>query len=149
VEEVAAEFHPRFDAKAKTYEYRIARGEVCSPFDWPYVHHYPYPLDENRMLELARAFEGERDFTAFAATDESDAEGKSKVRTIFSSELRRVEDRLIYRVRGSGFLKHMVRNIVGTLIEAGKGNIEDASVLPGRSGPTAPAKGLFLVSVEY
>jgi tRNA pseudouridine38-40 synthase len=149
VEEVDPKFHPRFDAKAKTYEYRIVRSEVCSPFEWPYAHHYPYLLEEHRMLELARAFEGERDYTAFAAADESDAEGRSKVRTVFSSELRRVDDWLTYRVRGSGFLKHMVRNIVGTLIEAGKGNIEDLSVLPDRSGPTAPAKGLFLVSVEY
>jgi tRNA pseudouridine38-40 synthase len=68
---------------------------------------------------------------------------------IFSSELQTVGDRLIYRVRGSGFLKHMVRNIVGTLIEAGKGNIEDLTNLPVRTGPTAPAKGLFLMSVEY
>ncbi|MGA7238148.1 MAG: tRNA pseudouridine(38-40) synthase TruA [Bryobacteraceae bacterium] len=149
VDEVAPEFHPRFDAKAKTYEYRIVRSEICSPFDWPYVRHYPYPLDEDRMAVLARAFEGERDFTAFAAADESDAEGKSKVRTIFLSELRRQGDRLIYRVRGSGFLKHMVRNMVGTLIEAGKGNIEDVANLPARSGPTAAAQGLFLMSVEY
>ena len=149
VEEVASEFHPRFDAKAKTYEYRIMRSEICSPFEWQYAHHYPYPLDEERMVKLARTLEGERDFTVFAAADESDAEGKSKVRTIFSSELRREGDRLIYRVRGSGFLKHMVRNIVGTLIAAGKGNIEDLANLPVRSGPTAPARGLFLVSVEY
>jgi tRNA pseudouridine38-40 synthase len=149
VEEVASEFHPRFDTKAKTYEYRIVRSEVCSPFKWQYAHHYPYPLEEERMAKLARAFEGERDFAAFAAADESDVEGKSKVRIVFSSELWRKDDRLIYRVRGSGFLKHMVRNIVGTLIEAGKGNIEDLANLPVRSGPTAPAKGLFLVSVEY
>ena len=71
------------------------------------------------------------------------------MRTIFSSALERRGERLIYRIRGSGFLKHMVRNIVGTLIEAGKGNIADLSVLPVESGPTAPAKGLFLVSVEY
>ena len=148
-DECGADFHPRFQARAKTYEYRIFRGEVCSPFEWPYVHHYPYPLDEDRMFRLARAFEGEHDFTAFAATDDRDAEGKSKVRTVFRSALERAEARLVYRIRGSGFLKHMVRNIAGTLIEAGKGNIEDIPVLPGRSGPTAPAKGLFLVSVEY
>jgi tRNA pseudouridine38-40 synthase len=149
VEEVPANFHPRFDAKAKTYEYRICRPEVCSPFEWRYVHHYPYPLAEERMTRLARAFEGEHDFSTFAASDERDAEGGSKVRTIFSSELEAPAGRLIYRVRGSGFLKHMVRNIVGTLIEAGKGNIENVTALPERSGPTAPAKGLFLVSVEY
>jgi tRNA pseudouridine38-40 synthase len=149
VEEVQASFHPRFDAKAKIYEYRIARGEVCSPFEWPWVHHHPYPLAEERMIALAQTFEGEHDFTAFAASDERDAEGHSKVRTIFSSELTAKTGRLIYRVRGSGFLKHMVRNIVGTLLEAGKRNIEDLSVLPAKSGPTVPAKGLFLVRVEY
>ena len=104
-EEVDAAFHPRFDAKAKTYEYRIARGDACSPFDWPFVHHYPYPLDEDRMTRLAGVFEGEHDFTAFAASDDRDAEGQSKVRTIFSSVLKRDQDRLIYRVRGSGFLE--------------------------------------------
>ena len=148
-EDVDAGFHPRFEAKAKTYEYRIARGEICSPFDWPFVHHYPYPLEEERMLRLAAVFEGEHDFSAFAASDDRDAEGQSKVRTIFSSTLARDQERLIYRVRGSGFLKHMVRNLVGTLIEAGRGNIGDTSVFPLESGATAPAKGLFLVDVEY
>jgi len=148
-EEVPADFHPRFHAIAKTYEYRIFRGEVCSPFEWPYVHHFPYPLDEDRMTRLAAAIAGERDFSAFAAADDRDAEGRSKVRTIFSSVLERSTDRLVYRVRGSGFLKHMVRNLAGTLIEAGKGRIDNLDELPPRSGPTAPAKGLFLVSVEY
>ncbi len=149
VQEMPSEFHPRFDAKAKTYEYRIVRTEVCSPFEWLYAHHFPYPLDEARMAECAHAFEGEHDFTAFAAADDRDAEGKSKVRSVFSSVLERSEGRLVYRVRGSGFLKHMVRNIVGTLIEAGKGNLADVTILPARPGPTAPAKGLFLVNVEY
>jgi tRNA pseudouridine38-40 synthase len=148
-EEAPEKFHPRFDAVAKTYEYRIWRAEICPPFEWPFVHHYPYPLDEEPMNRLAAAFEGEHDFTAFAASDDRDAEGKSKVRRIVSSTLECAGGRMAYRVRGSGFLKHMVRNIVGTLIEAGRGNIEDTTVLPARSGPTAPAKGLFLVSVEY
>jgi len=148
-EEVHTHFHPRFDAKAKTYEYRIARAEVCSPFEWPWVLHYPYPLLEDRMIRLAAAFEGEHDFTAFAAADERDEEGHSKVRAIYRSEVTAGRERLLYRVRGSGFLKHMVRNLVGTLLEAGKGNIEDLSGLPVKSGPTAPAKGLFLIGVEY
>jgi tRNA pseudouridine38-40 synthase len=148
-EEVHADFHPRFDAKAKTYEYRIVREEVCSPFEWPYVHHYPYPLDEDRMVRLARSLEGEHDFTVFAAADDRDAEGRSKVRTVFSSVLERGAGRLTYRISGSGFLKHMVRNIVGTLFDAGRGNLEELTALPVKSGPTAPAKGLFLVSVEY
>jgi len=147
--EVHPEFHPRFHALSKTYEYRIVRGEVCSPFEWPYVHHHPYPLDEDRMVRFASLFTGTHDFTAFAAADERDAEGQSKVRTIFSSALEPSPGRLVYRVRGSGFLKHMVRNIVGTLIEAGRGNIADTAALPAKSGPTVPAKGLFLVTVEY
>jgi tRNA pseudouridine38-40 synthase len=164
-EEVHPDFHPRYDATAKTYEYRMMRGETCSPFEWPYVYHYPYPLDEERMRQMATAFAGEHDFTAYAASDNSDAKGgskneansdanqeavgKSKVRTVFASTLLRDGERLIYQVCGSGFLKHMVRNLVGTLIEAGRGNIADVTALPGRCGPTAPAKGLLLVSVEY
>lgn len=148
-EEVHPHFHPRFDAKAKTYEYRIMREEVCSPFEWPWVHHYPYPLIEDRMIQLAAAFEGEHDFAAFAAADDRDEESHSKIRTIYRSEITAERGRMLYRVRGSGFLKHMVRNLVGTLLEAGKGNIEELSVLPGNSGPTAPAKGLFLIGVEY
>jgi tRNA pseudouridine38-40 synthase len=148
-EEVHADFHPRFDAVAKTYEYRIVRSEVCSPLEWQYVHYHPYPLDEERMARFASIFIGEHDFTAFAASDDRDAEGKSKVRTIFSSALERAPGRLTYRVRGSGFLKHMVRNMVGTLIEVGRGNISEIAALPKRCGPTVPAKGLFLVNVEY
>jgi tRNA pseudouridine38-40 synthase len=148
-EEVPAGFHPRFDAKSKTYEYRIVRGEVCLPLEWPYAHHYPYPLDEDRMVRFASVFEGEHDFTGFAASDDRDAEGKSKLRTIYSSVLEQRDGRLVYRIRGSGFLKHMVRNIAGTLIEVGKGNVADLQRLPSVSGPTAPAKGLFLVGVEY
>jgi tRNA pseudouridine38-40 synthase len=151
-EEAAENFHPRFDATAKTYEYRILRSGVCSPFERRYVHHHPYPLNEGRILELAKTLEGEHDFTAFAAADDTDSLGRSKVRRIFSSGARREGDRLIYRVRGSGFLKHMVRNIVGVLLEAGKGNISSLeSHFENRvpPGPTVPARGLFLLNVEY
>jgi tRNA pseudouridine38-40 synthase len=149
-EQVRPDFHPRFDALAKTYEYRIVRTAVCSPFEWPWVHHHPYPLDEDAMIRAARRLEGEHDFTAYAAADNRDAEPKSKVRTIFASRLERVSECLIYRVRGSGFLKHMVRNIVGTIIEVGRGNLPgDALPDIAKCGPTAPAKGLTLVSVEY
>ncbi len=154
--ETNANFHPRFDAIAKTYEYTIHRAPICSPFEWRYVHHYPYPLDEDAMIAAARLFEGEHDFTAFAASDNRDEEGKSRVRAIFSSTMARSADRLIYTVRGSGFLKHMVRNIVGTLIETGRGNLDARAITAffsadstGKAGPTAPAKGLVLMSVEY
>jgi tRNA pseudouridine38-40 synthase len=156
VEEAPADFHPRYAAVAKTYEYRILRGEICPPFERRYVHHHPYPLDEVRIFELARLLEGEHDFSAFAASDERDSQGRSKVRRIFCSHAERKGDYLTYRIRGSGFLKHMVRNIVGVLLEAGKGNLTRDNVLarlePGckiPAGPTAPARGLFLVKVEY
>ncbi|HXR35362.1 MAG TPA: tRNA pseudouridine(38-40) synthase TruA [Candidatus Binataceae bacterium] len=154
--ETGLDFHPRFDAIAKTYQYTIQRAPICSPFEWRYVHHYPYPLNEAAMTAAAGLFEGEHDFTAFAASDIRDEEGKSRVRSIFSSALVRSADRLIYTVRGSGFLKHMVRNIVGTLIEAGRGNLHAHDIAaffsgdsPRKAGPTAPAKGLILQSVEY
>lgn len=156
VEEAPELFHPRFDAVSKTYEYRIWRGEICSPFERGYVHHHPYPMSDDRFIEAAPLFEGEHDFSAFAASDDRDAEGKSKVRTIFSSAAVREGDRLIYRVTGSGFLKHQVRNIVGTLIEAGKGNATEDHIrwllsAPAgvKANPTAPARGLFLVEVKY
>ncbi|HEX4275660.1 MAG TPA: tRNA pseudouridine(38-40) synthase TruA [Bryobacteraceae bacterium] len=154
--ETHADFHPRFDAVAKTYTYAIYRGETCSPFEWRYVHHHPYPLDEAAMIAAALVFEGEHDFRAFAASDPRDETGKSKVRTIFNSRLVRSGDLLLYTVRGSGFLKHMVRNIVGTLIETGRGNLDAAAIatffaagFAGKAGSTAPAKGLTMQSVEY
>jgi len=155
VEETHADFHPRYAATAKTYQYRIHRGETLSPFDRSYVHHFPYPLDEQVFIAHAPLLEGEHDFSAFAASDDSDHEGKSMVRTIFSSRARRDGDRLLYEVRDSGFLKHMVRNIAGALLEAGKGNLcapDFHALLSGDHRPrfaTAPSKGLFLVSVEY
>jgi tRNA pseudouridine38-40 synthase len=156
VEEVPEHFHPRYDAVSKTYEYRIWRGEVCSPFDRRYVHHHPYPVSDGAFIAAARLFVGEHDFTAFAASDERDVAGRSKVRRIFASAADRTGELLVYRVNGSGFLKHMVRNIVGILIEAGKGNADPdrirwlLSAPPGvKANPTAPAKGLHLVQVQY
>jgi tRNA pseudouridine38-40 synthase len=156
VQEVAPDFHPRYAALSKTYEYRIFRGEVCPPFQRRYVYHHPYPLDERRILAAAPLLEGEHDFSAFAGADERDREGGSKVRTVFSSRAELAGDLLLYRVRGSGFLKHMVRNIVGALLKVGKGNLDEAAIqallTPGtiaKAGPRAPACGLFLVSVEY
>jgi tRNA pseudouridine38-40 synthase len=155
-EETRPDFHPRYDARAKTYEYRIWRGEIVPPFVRRYVHHHPYPLDTSSMVAAAPVLEGTHDFTAFAAADERDALGLSKTRTIYCSRVELDAERLLYRVRGSGFLKHMVRNIAGVLLEVGKGNLSiegvRARLEPGCGippGPTAPAQGLFLVGVEY
>ena len=154
--EAAADFHPRFQAKRKTYEYRIFLSEICSPFERRYVHHHPYPLDVAAMQALAPVLEGTHDFSAFAASDERDELGHSKVRTIFRSCIDVTGDRLRYTVMGNGFLKYMVRNLIGTLVEAGKGNLDAEGLRrylePGcgsKAGPRLAACGLFLVGVEY
>ena len=159
VKEVPADFHARKSARAKTYRYRICRAAICSPFLARYVWHFPYPLDENAMSNAAAAIVGEHDFTSFAAVDPERGQENhevSNVRTIFSSRFERQDDEFVYTVRGSGFLHHMVRNLVGTLILVGKGTLQPqdiASILAARNrsaaGATAPASGLFLVSVEY
>ncbi len=154
VEEVTAGFHARHSAVAKTYEYRWWREDVCPPFERRYVWHHPYPLDEDAMVSAAVQFAGEHDFRSVATNNGADV--TSTVRTIFSSRRVREGPRLVYRVRGSGFLYNMVRNIVGTLLEVGRGNLaadQIGAVLGkrdrGAAGPTAPAVGLFLVNVEY
>jgi tRNA pseudouridine38-40 synthase len=162
VADMPDDFHARYGAKAKTYEYRIYRGEICPPFSVNFVTHHPYPLDEAAMSEAATRVIGEHDFTSFAAVDpekrlpEDTGEGRGNVRTIVSSEWHRNGEELVYRVRGNGFLHHMVRNLVGTFLLVGKGTLkpEDldrilAAKLRSAAGPTAPAEGLYLVSVEY
>ncbi len=159
VAEMPAEFHARHSARGKTYRYRMYRSSICPPFLARYVWHYPYPLDEEAMGRAAALVMGEKDFTSFAAVDpERGREGEltSNVRTIFSSSWERSADELIYTVRGSGFLHHMVRNLVGTFILVGRGTLQTEDVtgiIDARSrsaaGATAPASGLYLVEVEY
>ncbi len=156
VREVQSDFHPRFDAQRKLYEYRIYRDEICPPFHRHFVYHHPYLLNEDAMVSAALLLEGEHDFTAFAAADENDSPTRSRVRCIFRSHLSRNGPQLIYQVCGSGFLKHMVRNIAGVLLQVGRGNLGENDILarldPANKiapGPTAPASGLFLMSVDY
>ncbi len=158
-DEVPLDFHARRSARAKTYRYRMYRGEICPPFLARYVFHYPLPLNESAMGEAAGAVEGEHDFTSFAAADPErgrEDEQPSNVRTIYSSAWQRQGEELVYTVRGNGFLHHMVRNLAGTFLLLGKGNFDRESltcILESRdraaAGPTAPAAGLYLVSVEY
>ena len=171
VEAVPHGFHARHSAKAKTYRYRIYRSEVCPPFLARYVYHDPYPMNEEAVIRASEHVVGKHDFTSFAASDPdrsariaaADADtdhsccGKpSNIRTICSSQWARTNDELIYTVRGDGFLHHMVRNLVGTFLLAGKGSLDVGdvpSILEARNraaaGPTAAACGLYLVSVEY
>jgi len=184
--DAAESFHARHDARCKTYRYRILGAPIASPFLARFVHHLPYPLDHQRMAAAARQLEGEHDFTSFAGSanqvrepfltekvdDRADGvdapcepdsrqpttDSRSNVRTIFSSRIlwRPRTSILVYEVCGSGFLHHMVRNLVGTLIEVGRGKLAPRDVLEilaardrTRAGLTAPASGLILVQVEY
>ena len=158
VTEVPPEFHARKSACAKTYRYRVYRGQICPPFVARYVWHYPYPLDEDAMQSAAAFVIGEHDFTSFAAVDPERGadEVVSNVRRILASSWERAGDELVYTVRGSGFLHHMVRNLVGTFVLVGKTTLRPAGIadiLAARNrsaaGATAPASGLYLVSVEY
>jgi tRNA pseudouridine38-40 synthase len=159
VEEVEAGFQARKSARAKTYRYRMYRGAICPPFLARYVWHYPYPLNEEAMADAAGLVVGEHDFTSFAAVDPERGREDgtfSNVRQIFASSWERQGEEFIYTVRGSGFLHHMVRNLVGTFLLVGKGTLALADItriLEARNrsaaGATVPASGLFLVGVEY
>jgi tRNA pseudouridine38-40 synthase len=147
------DFHARHSAISKTYEYRIFRGEICPPWQARYVYAFQAPLDVGAMQQAAAQVCGEFDFTAFAASD-PERSAHDNVRRLHSSVWIDEPPLLLYRVQGNGFLHHMVRNLVGTFLEVGRGNIQDvpailASGSRARAGPTAPARGLFLVTVDY
>ena len=162
-EEAAATFHARYNAASKTYRYRILQAPFCPPFLARYVDHYPYPLNCRRMAKAARLLEGEHDFTSFAGSDPAGKDKRKKredanVRQVFESRIvtGRTLSLVVYEIRGSGFLYHMVRNIAGTLLEVGNGKLrpEDIPAIlearnRGQAGATAPACGLCLVRVEY
>ncbi len=164
-------FHARHSARRKTYEYRIfprlspETENICSPMLAPFVWDCPWPLDLSLIQRAAPDLLGEHEFTSFAASDPdlaarqfaADAsEPPSNIRRIDDSLWIASDNLFLYRVTGSGFLHHMVRNLVGTFVEIGAGRIPPDS-LPGilaarnrsAAGPTAPARGLFLVQVEY
>lgn len=155
-EEAPSEFNARFDARTKSYRYRIWNGEVISPFERRYAWHLAGELDVDRMAAAARLVEGEHDFAAFQASGSST---KTTERVVISSHLERQRSNdplIVYEISGEGFLRHMARNIVGTLVEIGRRrrNVEwMADVLASRdrskAGPTAPPEGLFLVRVVY
>jgi tRNA pseudouridine38-40 synthase len=165
-EQAPPDFHARHAAKAKTYEYRIFRAEICPPWEARYAWALNWPLRVEPMREAARHVVGTHDFTSFAASDpdlatrraEESGEGlrEGSVRTVFESSWAEEGDLLVYRIRGNGFLHHMVRNLVGTFVEVGRGQRRPADmvrILKARNrseaGATAPARGLFLDSVEY
>lgn len=161
------DFHARHAAHAKTYAYRIDRAESCLPWKARYAWSLHWPLDPARMQAAAQRVIGTHDFTSFAASDpdlatrQAEAEGvkpdrEGNIRSVFLSSWSEEGELLLYHVRGNGFLHHMVRNLVGTFVDVGRGHLDPEDVtriLGARSraeaGATAPARGLFLESVEY
>jgi tRNA pseudouridine38-40 synthase len=184
VEAVPESFHARHSALRKTYEYRILPDDrICSPMLAPYVWPCRFSLDLATLQQAASHILGTHDFTSFAASDPDQATRKQQsaaadkeqaaetdslstpysrlptpcsTRTIHHSAWHQQEDLLIYRITGSGFLHNMVRNLVGTFVEAAANRISPDAIpmiLAARNrsaaGPTAPASGLFLVKVDY
>jgi tRNA pseudouridine38-40 synthase len=155
VEGVPDSFHARFSATGKTYEYRIFNGPVVSPFLFRYVWHVAQPLDVDAMRASSQPLVGRHDFAAFQAAG-SDVLSTERTIESIAWDAGGVDRPLVIRVSGDGFLRHMVRNIVGTLVEVGTGRWDGRrplETLESRSRPkagrTAPAQGLFLVSVRY
>jgi tRNA pseudouridine38-40 synthase len=151
---VAASFHARFDATRKTYRYRLWNADVLDPFERAYAWHVPGTLDVGAMSQASRFIAGRHDFAAFQTVGGA---GGPTERVIMSSTLTARRDGLLtYDVTGDGFLRHMVRAIVGTLVEVGRGRQRPewicdliASRDRAQAGRTAPAHGLFLVGVDY
>jgi tRNA pseudouridine38-40 synthase len=149
---VHAGFHARRSALSKVYQYQIYRGRVLPPHLASEHCHYAYPIDVPRMQEAAKCFVGKHDFASFAAGTPE----KNTVRHVYRCELRSTGRRLIFTVEGNGFLHHMVRNMVGTLLEVGRGRMslrEFRALFRNRNralaGFTAPAHGLILLKVRY
>jgi tRNA pseudouridine38-40 synthase len=153
VEEVSPEFHARRSAKAKTYEYHIWRQPIVSPFHLRYVYPFRYPLDEDLMDRGSAYFLGPHDFTSFCATA---TEIEDRTRIVFEASWNRTETTWVFRIRGNGFLQYMVRTITGTLLEIGQRRLSPEKIpdiFDARdrrlAGPSVPARGLHLISVEY
>ncbi len=158
-EKCADDFHARFSAKIKTYVYRVVNAPVMSPFWLRYAHHEARPLDVGRMNDAARLFLGEHDWTAFSSA-RSDVENKVRTVSNFSVEshwdARAGASLIEFRITADGFLRYMVRSIVGTMLEVGRGEKDSDTILSAivtgerdLAGTTAPAHGLTLLKVEY
>lgn len=152
-EAACASFDARRDARRRVYEYRLWNHPWRSVFNDRYAWHVPRPLCIDAMREALAVLEGEHDFSCFRAAGCGAA---TPVRRVYRNQLYPWEDHWVYRIEATGYLRHMVRNIVGTLVQTGLGERDPgglAALLDGHdrtlAGSTAPARGLFLVEVSY
>jgi tRNA pseudouridine38-40 synthase len=153
VELASEDFNARYSAKQKTYRYRIWTGDVVSPFLYRYVHHYRAPLEIAEMRRAAAVLVGNHDFSAFTVAD---SEAEDHIRLLSRLDIEQESNEISIVAAANGFLRYMVRTIVGTLIDVGRESLTGAAVseiLKSRdrenAGPTAPARGLTLVRVDY
>jgi tRNA pseudouridine38-40 synthase len=152
-EEVPERFHSRYSVHSKTYRYTINNSKFGTAIYRDMEYHFPMKLDEVKMQEAAKYFEGEHDFKAFKASGTS---SKSSVRIIYKADVKREGDRIFIELTGNGFLYNMVRIISGTLVDVGIGKIEPEEIKNiiedkdrSKAGKTLPARGLCLVEVNY
>ena len=153
VEAVTEKFHARFDARSKLYRYRILARQHRSALDRHRFWHIPYALDVEAMRTASRSLIGRHDFSSFQG---SPTDTENPVCTVTRLECIQSLEELAFEIEADRFLKHMVRNIVGTLVEVGRGKLEAgvvAEILAAKdrtkAGPTAPPQGLYLVRVDY
>ena len=156
VDDAAPDFHARFSARAKTYEYRIVNAPFVSVFLQRYAWHIPQPLDLEAMRTAAGPLIGRHDFAGFQGAGSEVATTERTILDLDWQDGGGFDLPLVLRISGDGFLRHMVRNIVGTLVEVGAGRWDPWRLLAildsgdrSQAGPTAPAKGLFLSHVTY
>jgi tRNA pseudouridine38-40 synthase len=145
-------FNARFSATGKVYVYRIFFGQTVSPFICRYVHHIPYPLNLRQMRKCLPYFLGEKNFSSFTSDDPE----KNRIREISDFTMRVRGEEITFTISGKSFLRYMVRNIIGTIIDVGRGKIKPGdipSIFEAKdrrlAGQTAPAKGLTLAKVTY
>jgi tRNA pseudouridine38-40 synthase len=153
IQSALPEFNSRHSARQKTYRYRIWTADVVNPFIYRFVHHYRGELDVSEMVRAGSVLIGTHDFSAFTVTN---SEAEDHVRTLMHLDVSRAANEISIVVAANGFLRYMVRTIVGTLIEVGRGKRTAASVSEAlescnrsNAGPSAPANGLTLVRVDY
>jgi tRNA pseudouridine38-40 synthase len=152
-EEVSDKFHSRFDARSKLYRYNMLSSRQRDPFEEKYAWRIPYKLNLTRMRKEAAELVGRHDFKSFQASDNRE---RPSVRKISMIKLRKKGKMITLDIEGDGFLYNMVRNITGTLVDIGRGYLPPGSMKEileirdrRKAGPTAPAKGLFLIEVKY